>query len=51
MAARDLAYTERYLRAFQHYDQDSKSPYAIPHRTLDDYRERLEKALPRAILF
>jgi len=51
MDARDLAYTERYLRAFQHYDQDSKSLFAIPHRTLDDYRERLEKSLPRAILF
>ena len=51
MDARDLAYTERYLRTFQHYDQDSKSLFAIPRRALDDYRERVEKSLPRAILF
>jgi predicted HD phosphohydrolase len=51
MDARDLAYTERYLRTFQRYDQDSKSLYVIPKRTLWDYRERLEKSLPRAIIF
>jgi hypothetical protein len=51
MDARDREYTERHLRRFQHYDQGSKSLFAIPHRTLDHYRELLGESLPRAILF
>ncbi len=51
MDARDRAYTARYLRTFQHYDQESKSPYSIPARRIEDYRSQVERLLPRTLVF
>ena len=51
MDARDRAYTERYLRRFQHYDQESKSQFSLPRARIEQYRELLEKSLPRTLLF
>ena len=49
MDARD--YTERYIRRFQHYDQESKSQFSLPRVRIEQYRELLEKSLPRTLLF
>jgi Myo-inositol oxygenase len=51
MDERDRAYTERYLKPFQRYDQDSKSARYVPARPIAAYRDLLEAALPRNILF
>jgi predicted HD phosphohydrolase len=51
MDARDRAYTERYLRRFQHYDQESKSMYVLPQTRIEDYRTLFEKYLPRQMTF
>jgi hypothetical protein len=51
MNERDCAYTERYLRPFQHYDQGSKSQVRRPSRPLAAYRDRLGDALPRSLVF
>ena len=51
MDARDRDYTERYLWRFQHYDQESKSQFSLPGTRIEDYRELLEKSLPRSISF
>jgi len=51
MDARDRDYTERYLRRFQHYDQESKSQFSLPGTRIEEYRELLEKSLPRSISF
>ena len=51
MDARDRDYTERYLRRFQHYDQESKSQFSLPRARIEQYRELLEKSLPRTLLF
>lgn len=51
MDERDREYTERYLLPFQRYDQGSKSPYIIPRRRLADYRDLVERLLPRTLLF
>lgn len=51
MDARDRAYTDRYLRRFQHYDQESKSMYVLPRKRIEDYRPLLEKFLPRQLIF
>lgn len=51
MDARDRTYAARYLTPFRHYDQDSKSPWKVPRRPLDHYRDLLETRLPRTLLF
>ena len=48
--ARDRAYAERYLVPFRHYDQDFKSPYAIPRKRLADYRGLAEELLPASLV-
>ncbi len=50
MDERDRAYTERYLKPFQRYDQGSKSPNHRPSRPLATYRDRLGAALPRSLV-
>lgn len=50
MDARDRDYLARYLRTFQHYDQESKSPYSIPGRRIEDYRPQVERLLPRMLV-
>jgi hypothetical protein len=51
MDARDRAYLERYLRPFRRYDQDTKSPWSAPPRTiLDKYRDLIDRTFPAPIL-
>ncbi len=51
MDDRDRLYTEQYLRPFQHYDQDFKSPYALPKNGIEAYREMVDDWFPEPILF
>jgi hypothetical protein len=52
MDARDRAYLDRYLRPFRRYDQGTKSPCALPPRTiLDKYRDLVDRAFPDPIPF
>jgi len=51
MDARDRAYTERYLRPFRRFDQGSKSAYALPRTRITHYRDLVEAALPRTLVF
>lgn len=50
MSQRDLAWAEKYLVPFRHFDVDSKSAFSLPPRgTLDRYRDVIERAFPRPI--
>ena len=51
MNERDRAYSERYLKPFQRYDQGSKSAHRLPSRPLAYYRDRLDAALPPTLIF
>lgn len=51
MDARDRDYTDRYLRVFSRYDHGTKSPYRLPSRPIEDYREVVERAFPEPVLF
>ncbi len=51
MNARDREYAARYLVPFQKYDQGSKSPYSVPRKSLDDYRDVIQGWFPQPILF
>jgi hypothetical protein len=51
MDARDREYCDRYLRPFERYDQETKSPLNLPQRRLDDYRQVIERAFPASLLF
>ena len=51
MDERDRDYTERYLKPFQKYDQGSKSAHHTPARPIAAYRDLLDAALPRSIVF
>ena len=51
MDERDREYTERYLRPFQAYDQGSKSAHHVASRPIAAYRDLLDAALPRSIVF
>jgi predicted HD phosphohydrolase len=51
MDARDREYADRYLTVFARYDQGSKSPYALPKKRIDEYRDVIEEAFPRGIIF
>ena len=50
MNARDRDWAARYLRPFRRYDQGSKSPYQIPRKRLDDYRDLATTVLPRTLV-
>jgi hypothetical protein len=50
MDERDRAYSERYLKPFQRYDQGTKS-HRLPRHPLAAYRDRLEAVVPRSLLF
>jgi len=50
MNARDLDFTERYLRPFRKYDMGTKSVWHLPPpRILEKYRDLLEKTFPGPI--
>jgi len=51
MDARDREYADRYLTVFARYDQGSKSPYALPKKRIDEYRNLIEEAFPQGIIF
>jgi len=51
MDARDREYADRYLTVFARYDHGTKSPYSLPRKRIDDYRDVIESALPREIVF
>jgi len=50
MNARDREYAERYLRPFARYDHQTKSPYFLPERRIEDYRHIVEESLPATIV-
>lgn len=51
MNARDRDWAARYLRPFRRYDQGSKSPYRLPRKRLDDYRDLATAVvLPRTLV-
>jgi predicted HD phosphohydrolase len=47
----DRERARRYLRVFMQYDHGTKSPYHLPARRIDDYREIVEDAFPKPIRF
>ena len=51
MDERDRDWTRRFLVPFQKYDLKSKSPYAVPRKSLADYKELVEELFPQPILF
>jgi inositol oxygenase len=51
MDARDRDYFERYLRPFSYYDHETKTPFQLPQRRIDDYRDLVEEAFPEPIRF
>lgn len=51
MDASDLERSERLLEPFAHYDHATKSPYYLPMKPLDRYRDVIEEAFPRRITF
>ncbi|MGH8712809.1 MAG: inositol oxygenase family protein [Casimicrobiaceae bacterium] len=51
MDARDRDYASRYLNVFERYDHGTKSPYFLPQRRIDDYRQALAAWLPETIVF
>jgi hypothetical protein len=48
---RDRRYTEQYLRTFFHYDHETKTAYRAPSIRLDDFRDVVDEAFPKPILF
>jgi hypothetical protein len=48
---RDRRYTDDYLRTFFHYDHATKTAYGAPKVRLDDYRDFVDEAFPKPILF
>jgi hypothetical protein len=51
MDARDRAYVDRYWSVFARYDHGTKSPYFLPRKRIEDYRETIEARLPATLLF
>lgn len=50
MNARDRDWAGRDLRPFRRYDQGSKSPYQLPRKRRDDYRDLATAVLPRTLV-
>jgi hypothetical protein len=50
MDARDRELADRYLRPFRRYDQESKTPFQLPRKRLDDYRDLATALLPRTLV-
>jgi hypothetical protein len=50
MNARDRDLADRYLRPFRRYDQGSKTPFQLPRKRLDDYRDLATALLPRTLV-
>ena len=51
MDARDRDYAQRYLNVFERYDHGTKSPFFLPPKRIDDYRQVLDAWLPATIVF
>ena len=51
MNDRDRDYFDRYLRCFASYDHETKTPFALPSRQIQDYRDVSEEAFPKPIRF
>jgi hypothetical protein len=51
MNERDRDWTRRFLVPFQKYDRTSKSPYAVPRKSLADYKAFAEELFPQPIVF
>jgi hypothetical protein len=51
MDDRDLERTARILVPFAHYDHATKSPFHLPATPLEKYRDVIEQAFPKPILF
>lgn len=51
MDDRDRAYTEQYFTVFKHYDQGTKSAFVLPLHRLSEYRDVIEEAFPKPIIF
>ncbi len=51
MKEKDKEYCERHLKPFQKYDQETKTPYFIPSKRIEDYKGLIEEYFPKTILF
>ena len=51
MDERDRDYYERFLKRFFPYDHETKTPFVLPRRRIDDYRDIVEEAFPKPIRF
>ena len=51
MDTRDRDYAQRYLNVFERYDHGTKSPYFLPPKRIDAYRQVLDAWLPATIVF
>jgi hypothetical protein len=51
MDDRDVERTSRLLVPFAHYDHATKSPFHLPATPLEKYRDVIEEAFPKPILF
>jgi hypothetical protein len=47
----DIDRVGRLLLPFAHYDHATKSPFNLPSRSIDSYRDVIESAFPRRIQF
>lgn len=51
MSDQDLERTARLLEPFAHYDHATKSPFHLPRTPVQAYRDVIEEAFPKPILF
>jgi hypothetical protein len=51
MDDRDRDYLHRYLQPFGYYDHETKTPFELPSRRIQDYRDLVEEAFPKPIRF
>jgi predicted HD phosphohydrolase len=51
MDARDRDYADRYWNVFARYDHGTKSPFFLPKKRIEDYRETIEARLPATLVF
>ncbi len=51
MNEKDRSYLEKYLRIFRKYDTETKSPYQIPKKKIEDYQDLIHLYFPKPVLF
>ena len=51
MNGRDFAFKKKYLDVFAYYDHETKSAFRLPEARIETYRDLIEDAFPKPILF